>query len=195
MSEPMAPEWAADMVETELRRAYPEYVTKGALEEAMGIGPGELREVVARLEDDGVLKSGDTGYAWVPVDERPIGQGDRTAEDVEGAEAADDDDEGDSPAGAVEGPETPPGASQALPGAEAVHAGDTRYAAYILLEVRYHPELQEGETDDDGAMREVGGLVTLAEEGITREHPDLPVDAKVLKVEAYDNPRTVFEAS
>lgn len=194
MSEPTAPGWAADMVETELRRAYPEYVGKAALEEALGIGPGELREVVAALEDDGVLKAGDTGFAWIPVDDRPIGQGALEAEDVPEPESDADPPGGDASPERVEGRETPPEAAQTVPGAESGHAGDTRYAAYLLLEVRYHPELQEGETDDEAAMREVTDLVTLAEEGITREHPDLPVDARVLKLEAYDNPRVVFKS-
>lgn len=182
-----APDWATDMIVTELRRAYPAEVEKGKLEEATGLGPGELRAAIAALEEEGVLRSGDTGYRYLEVDERSIGP----SPYEEGAEAASPDADPDGSSATETGvgsPEDRPEAAQ--PGSGEV--GDTRYAATYVLEVSYHPELLEGEAEDAAAVREAKDLQDIAADGILDAHPSLMVSVKLAGVEAYDSPRRVL---
>lgn len=185
MSE-QAPQYALDQVTTILRRAYPDPVSKTKLEAESGVGTGDLRAALTELAQNGAVSSAGDDFVWVDVMDRSLSGGDDTlvgqlAEMGDGVESE-----------AV--PEEPAGVEVDIPGVDAA-TGETKYTASIVVEVSFYPELLEGESDDDAAVRESNELVRAAADGVIHMHPTLPVAASLAKVEAFDSPRRVFPSS
>lgn len=182
-----AGQWVTDMVVTQLRRAYPDTVTKADLEEGTGIGPGELRAAIVTLEEEGVIMAGavdgDDGWRYLKVSERALGNPPESA-DVSPPEGPGLPDPVAGPEEAGNGPQEQPVATGDV--------GDTRYTATIVLEVSFHPELMEGEDTDAGALREAQEFPAVAADAIVESWPGLPVAASLAKIEAFDSPRRVF---
>lgn len=176
--ESAAPEWAKDMIVTELRRAYPESVGKDDLQERCGIGPVDMRAALVELEEAGQVTDNDEGYRYVDAADGAFGPA-PLSEDPDEGEDADED---------VAAAEEQPAAPIPSP----TPASEARYELTLVIQVSYYPEPEGDEGADAAALRESRLLADAAAEGILERYTDLPVAARIAKVEAYDNPRRVF---
>ena len=184
-AESEVPAWMTDLVVTQLRRSYPEPVSKEALQEQCGMGAGDLRMTLAALEEEGTIAAEGDGYSYVEggaaIGQRPdeaaaAGEGDAPPDALLG--------EGEAPAAVEPEPE-----SARQPDAK---TGDTRYQVIIAVEVGFYPELEEGETDDEAAVRESEAIMGAAAAGISEAFPELPVGLRVAALDAFDSPRRVY---
>jgi hypothetical protein len=157
-------DWARDVILTELRRRYPDAVEKADLQEAVGIGPGDMRDALAELIETREVAETDDGYEWVEVEDRAgvIGQ---------------------DPDGAVEPPQTDDVPAAAPP-------PGAYYRVGILLHVTFVPQ---GEGDgDETARSEAEEIRAEAMNGVLNAFSDLGVASAVVTLEAFDNPRQVI---
>lgn len=173
-----AEDWAVDMVLVEFKRVGPEQeVTQSDLQERTGIGGGELRAVIEKLEEDGHVISGERGWTYAEgvIGQQPL--------------PPSSDDPGETPVDEPEGAEElPEGAEVADPQVE----DGPQYEAMVLVRVRFYPEPREGETTDVAAVREAEEqLRPAALYGIAARYPDLTLSGWVHSVLAYDTPRRV----
>jgi hypothetical protein len=170
------PDWARDVVLTELRRRWPDSIEKTELQAAVGIGPGDLRGVLSALIVSGEVREVDegaeAGYEYVDVEDRAA-----FAEQVErDADAVDDAIDELEEAGLVEVTEE----TTARPGVS--------YRAGILLHVTFVPEGDEG---DRSAVLEADQIRAAALNGVLAEFPDLAVASTLGSLEAFGEPRRV----
>jgi hypothetical protein len=166
------PDWAVDMVVTEIRREYPAEVTKQQLQEKCGIGAGDLRDVLTYLVESHRVLVGDDGWLWNEEGVTSPAPEVAPEPDVRGV--------------------TPEEELEAAQENAEVVVGDTRYTTVVAIEVQFYPELVEGDAgEDDAAIRDARGLAEIAAGAVAAAHPDLPVNARVVRLEAYDKPRGV----
>jgi hypothetical protein len=188
-----------DLVTVELKRVFPDGLAKHELQEVSGLGSSDLREVVQELGGEGLLEETEDGGFRLSAK----GYDPETADD--GADGF----IGQPIGGRVEAPEEEPEPAEeedALPDfpldepeqvtrLERTPLDDpepVRYAVTVALEVNYFPELRPPETPDEAAVREGLLIAEKAEAGVLAAFPDLPIMCRVIEVQAFDNPRTVY---
>jgi hypothetical protein len=192
------PDHVRDLVTVELKRVFPDGLEKHDLQEVTGLGPSDLRGVIEELEGEGLLEGTDEGgfrlsekgYDPETADDGFIGQplGARVETPEEEPEAV----ESDDPEDAL--PDFPLPDGPPVTGVTDLDADPVRYAAIIALEVNFFPELRAPELPDDAAVREGKLIAETAAAGVLAAFPDLPVAARVIEVQAFDSPRSVYRA-
>lgn len=161
------PQWATDSVLVELQKG-PQ--SKEDLQEAVGMGPGDLRRTLDALVEDGVIRETEDGWEADPTAE----PSDVLSQDVAEHPL-------DMPPQPEEPEEAPGGAE---PQGEVPEAATGPYRARVLLEVNYQPE---GEP-----VSEAHELREAAIEGILTRYPDLTVGGQLIDVVVFDTPRRIY---
>lgn len=176
-----APEWARDLVLTELRREG--HLTKDALQEATGVGPGDLRATMETLEREGLVSQTDTGWSVVEGREDEGALGDVLGQPTEwpaGDAIAAEQRAADAASG---GSDVEPGDLAAL-GAQLGSAGPIRVR--VVVDVMFIPE--EGEN-----VMELAELMRFAAtQGVIDRHPDLQTSGTLESVDVFDAPRRLY---
>lgn len=165
------PSWARDMVITELRKAGPDGIAKDALQEAVGLGPTDLRGVLDALVDEGWAEDTDDGWAY--AEPEVLGQ------------AADEIDFDKYPVDFGTAAAEPP--VPALPEALGGLPQSGPYRARVVVDVMFHRE-----ADDDDVLALANAFRDGAVAGVLRNFSDLQVAGTVEAIDVFDNPRRVW---
>lgn len=192
---PGAPTWARDIVLTELRREFPAPIEKADLQARTGLGTEDLRAVLNDLEEEKYLEDSAEGFVLSEMGYDPETAGAPTAigQTMPADEESDGDPAGvDVPPEAVGEPEEAPEGDPPRPATPGPPVGETRYSAVLAAEVGYYPEAGDGEADDPAAVREAQEMAKLVQRAFGGVYPDLPVTVRVVSVQAFDSPRTVW---
>lgn len=178
-----APEWARDLVLTELARTG--HRTKEELQEATGVGPGDLRATLEGLEQEGRVSPSDTGWSIVEAPEEDGALGDVLGQPTEWPA-------GDAIAAEQRAAEQASGGSDVEPGdlaalgAQLGSAGPIRVR--VVVDVMFIPE--EGEQ-----VMELAELMRFAAtQGVIDRHPDLQTSGTLESVDVFDAPRRLYPA-
>lgn len=160
-----APQWAVDLIETELSRAGPDGLSKTELQQAVGLGTDDLRTALEDALAQGVVVIDEDAYKPGP-----------------GLGAA-----GADPDGAPEeaGPTDGPVDAEVYD----PEAGQS-YRTRIALEVTWAPDGPE-EATDDAARRIAGDFRDLVAQALSRQYPDLSVGAAVESVDVLGTVRRI----
>lgn len=162
------PSWARDMVITELRKAGPDGIAKDDLQEAVGLGPTDLRGVLDALVDEGWAEGTEDGWAY--AEPEVLGQ-------------APDDEADDAPHAPLSPPEPP---VPALPEALGGLPQSGPYRARVVVDVMFHREA------DDDVLALANAFRDGAVAGVLRNFSDLQVAGTVEAIDVFDNPRRVW---